>query len=31
MKYIMLVPDGMADLPLDELGGLTPIFFFIYT
>ncbi len=25
MKYIMLVPDGMADLPLDELGGQTPM------
>lgn len=25
MKYILLVPDGMADLPLDELGGQTPM------
>ena len=25
MKYIMLVPDGMADLPLAELGGQTPM------
>lgn len=25
MKYIMLVPDGMADLPLDELDGQTPM------
>ena len=24
MKYILLVPDGMADLPLDELDGKTP-------
>ena len=24
MKYILLVPDGMADLPLDELDGQTP-------
>ncbi|HEY3329496.1 MAG TPA: cofactor-independent phosphoglycerate mutase [Capsulimonadaceae bacterium] len=24
MKYITLVPDGMADLPLDELDGKTP-------
>jgi 2,3-bisphosphoglycerate-independent phosphoglycerate mutase len=25
MKYIFLVPDGMADLPLDELDGKTPM------
>ncbi len=25
MKYIMLIPDGMADLPMDELGGQTPM------
>ncbi len=25
MKYIMLVPDGMADLPLSELDGQTPM------
>ena len=25
MKYLMLVPDGMADLPLAELGGQTPM------
>lgn len=25
MKYIVLVPDGMADYPLDELGGRTPL------
>lgn len=25
MKYIMLIPDGMADLPMDELGGETPM------
>lgn len=25
MKYIMLVPDGMADSPMDELGGQTPM------
>jgi len=25
MKYIMLVPDGMADLPLGELDGQTPM------
>ena len=25
MKYICLVPDGMADLPLPELGGQTPM------
>jgi 2,3-bisphosphoglycerate-independent phosphoglycerate mutase len=24
-KYILLVPDGMADRPLDELGGRTPM------
>ena len=24
MKYITLVPDGMSDLPLEELDGLTP-------
>jgi len=25
MKYILIVPDGMADLPMDELGGKTPM------
>lgn len=25
MKYIIVVGDGMADLPLKELGGLTPL------
>jgi len=25
MKYILIVPDGAADLPLDELGGKTPL------
>ena len=25
MKYIMLIPDGMADLPLSELDGQTPM------
>ncbi|MBI4595907.1 MAG: cofactor-independent phosphoglycerate mutase [Candidatus Tectomicrobia bacterium] len=25
MKYIVLVGDGMADLPLEELGGKTPL------
>lgn len=25
MKYILLVGDGMADYPLDELGGKTPL------
>ena len=25
MKYIMLVPDGMADLPMSELDGQTPM------
>jgi 2,3-bisphosphoglycerate-independent phosphoglycerate mutase len=25
MKYLILVGDGMADEPLDELGGLTPL------
>ena len=24
-KYILLIPDGMADRPLDELGGKTPM------
>ena len=24
-KYIVLVPDGMADYPLDEFGGRTPL------
>ena len=24
-KYVMLIPDGMADDPLAELGGLTPL------
>lgn len=25
MKYIVLVPDGMADYPIEELGGKTPL------
>lgn len=25
MKYLILVPDGMADYPIDELGGRTPL------
>jgi len=25
MKYLLLVPDGAADLPLDDLGGKTPL------
>lgn len=25
MKYILIVPDGAADLPLDDLGGKTPL------
>ncbi len=25
MKYIVLVPDGMADEPIDQLGGKTPL------
>ena len=25
MKYLVLVPDGMADMPIDILGGLTPM------
>ncbi len=25
MKYILIVPDGMADLPIEELGGKTPL------
>ena len=25
MKYIIVVPDGMADLPVPELGGKTPL------
>ena len=25
MKYIMLIPDGMADLPMVELDGMTPM------
>ncbi|MDX2149050.1 MAG: 2,3-bisphosphoglycerate-independent phosphoglycerate mutase [Planctomycetota bacterium] len=24
MKYVIIIPDGAADLPLDELGGRTP-------
>ena len=24
-KRVLLVPDGMADLPIDELGGRTPL------
>ena len=25
MKYIVLLGDGMADYPVDELGGKTPL------
>ncbi|HDZ88142.1 MAG TPA: phosphoglycerate mutase, partial [Nitrospirae bacterium] len=25
MKYIVIIGDGMADRPLEELGGLTPL------
>ena len=25
MKYLVLIPDGMADSPVEELGGLTPM------
>ncbi|GER92981.1 cofactor-independent phosphoglycerate mutase [hot springs metagenome] len=25
MKYVVLIGDGMADRPIDELGGLTPL------
>jgi len=25
MKYIVIVPDGMADYPLPELGNKTPL------
>ena len=25
MKYIVIVPDGMADLPIEEIGGKTPL------
>ena len=25
MKYLVLIPDGMADTPVEELGGLTPM------
>jgi len=25
MKYIVIVPDGMADYPIDSLGGRTPL------
>lgn len=25
MKYIVIIPDGAADYPLDELGGKTPL------
>ena len=25
MKYIVIVPDGMADQPLEELGQKTPL------
>ncbi len=25
MKYVVLVPDGMADYPVEELGGRTPL------
>ncbi len=24
-KYVLLIPDGMADEPIEELGGLTPV------
>ena len=25
MKYVVVLADGMADLPIDELGGKTPL------
>jgi len=25
MKYIMIIPDGAADYPIDILGGKTPL------
>ena len=25
MKYLVLIPDGMADEPIEELGGITPM------
>ncbi len=25
MKYLILIPDGMADIPIEELGNLTPM------
>ncbi len=25
MKYLILIPDGMADVPVESLGGLTPM------
>lgn len=25
MKYVIIIPDGCADLPLDDLGGKTPL------
>ena len=25
MKYAIVIPDGAADVPLDELGGKTPL------
>ena len=25
MKYVLIIPDGAADMPLDELGGKTPL------
>ena len=25
MKYVIIIPDGGADLPIDELDGLTPL------
>ncbi len=25
MKYVIVIPDGCADLPLDDLGGKTPL------
>ena len=27
MKYIIILGDGMADFPLDKLGGKTPLEF----
>ena len=25
MKYLLILPDGISDLPLKELGGKTPL------